>query len=131
MSIGSVIATLLWVPFLGFAFLAIRRLWHGETSLPRRAPSWWVWGEGLWRGWIRTQPVTLIAGVALGTVAFLGFGLAAFSDRRVLAAIFAVAALVAASVFVLAGAFALLIALFNWPKFLVPPHLRRESGAIR
>jgi hypothetical protein len=124
MSVGAWLGLGVCVAFLlGGPFVA-RRLWTNElrrTFDPDVAPSGWIFGDALWRGWFR--------------VAFLGylvvslFGLAGLLwlvDGETVNLVGGYAAALA----VLLMVFAVPIVLLNRPKFLVVPWLRDQPGAI-
>lgn len=104
----------------------IRRLWRHEASKFDEQPNAWPWGSAAWRAYRRALPalIVLLFPIMAGA---LGLGLAGgphdalgLGSRALL--------LVAALAF-----FAVVppIALVNRPGFLVPRHLRDESGLLR
>jgi hypothetical protein len=119
-----------WIAWAAFAlaipfFLSMaRRLWRNRLPRLQATPSWWVWGEPLWRGWVRSMPVAAaltvvwVVPLPLGTV--LSTGTLAFT-------IYAIT--VGGGLFLTIG-LAVTIALWNFPHQLVPPHLRSEPGAL-
>lgn len=115
----------------------IPRIWSGEVKFSHASPRWWSWGQATWRGFVRAVPIGATMGwgglvvaawclLLLSSIqgtAFIGNGLA----RAVLEVVF----VAGASIAVLAFATSLAILLFNQPKWVVPPSLRNESGALR
>jgi hypothetical protein len=104
-------------------------LWRRETTFYDSVPLWWLWGEVLWRGFVRCVPVAVVTGV-VGLVAWGAstvvpeeeWGDFARPWWYVLPVLGALGAL---------GALMTTIALFNRPKAPVPPHLRDEPGVLR
>ena len=116
------------------ALLAVRqlpRIWTHRTTFYDVVPRWWPWGGALWRGWVRSLPLGVVLGCALVALFAVGFflgppepgpfGLVAplWYATAVLLVVFGYVALLCT------------IALFNWPKAAVPPHLRHEPGALQ
>lgn len=100
---------------------------HEITVLDRSAPSWWPYGAALWRAWIRTSAISgawllsasigyllLLVGPDPGWPPFLAIA------YRTLA--------VGVPLVLLAAAFTVM--LFSWPRFLIPPYLRSQPGAV-
>jgi hypothetical protein len=89
-----------------------------------RPPAIWPYGDALWRGWVRALP-SGAAGFTPGTT--LGLYLLWGPDD-----LHAAAAVVFLGLAGAALSFALMVtvALFNWPRFVVPPHLREQPGAV-
>lgn len=112
------------------AFLGIRRLWKGERGFSERRQSWWLWGDPSWRGWVRATPLGGVAFVELVVAAVIADVGSVGSETNANAVATAVT-LVLAAVFVLAMIGVFLVVLFNWPKFAVPAHLRKQPGALR
>lgn len=69
----------------------------------------------------------------LGVVLVIGFAVGPFAPKRGGAGSGATLWFVTPFVVLFFGAFLLivLVVLFNWPKWPVPPHLRDESGALK
>ncbi len=118
-----------FVVFALFALANVPRYWR-EPYWPAEPGGWWPYGRGLWLGIRRSEPV-IIVGIAMWlAVIFLATPLVPPSGgsgafvRPVgyVAAVFGVIA----AVVVLTGT----IALWNWPKWLVPPKLRNERGIL-
>lgn len=117
------------------AWSQVPKLWRHETKIwDGRAPSWWLWGEALFRGWVRSLVVATAAGTALVILSAVVLAVDpdydAPSDARESQAEI-VAGAVAVGVWVLLTLTMFSVILFNRPKFLVPPHLRGERGAIQ
>jgi hypothetical protein len=127
--------TALWLGFLIvlllFAMLQLPRAWARGLGYPTTAPGWWVWGNELWKGYMRALPFAVAGGfvwfvIALGALLVhraepdeYGLHVPVWYALLLFGA-FAYWALTMAS-----------IMLFNWPKALVPPRSRHERGAIR
>jgi hypothetical protein len=110
------------------AAVGLVRLWRTE-AVSRRMPSWWPYGGALWRGFTRAMPAgalgfwILIAAIVVG--AFVPADETSFG-------LHAPVWYVVATVILFVGALVLqaTIVLFNQPKFLVPPYMRDEPGAL-
>lgn len=105
----------------------IPRLWRHETTFYDRVPSWWAGGERGWSAWVRTLPV----GACLAYLAILmGLYLAVISPALKLSRqVDLIAIWVFLVVFFTIFAVMCSVFLFNWPKFLVPKHLREDKQA--
>ncbi len=123
-----------WIAFGIFVLIAVGavrllpRTWRHELKQFDRMPSWWPWGKALWRGWLRMMPISTVA-MVVGVVVYAGLLLVPEAPsgpfvRPYWAVVPALAAL--AIVF----GMMLTVVLFNWPKRVVPPHLRSQPGAI-
>ena len=122
-----------WAAFAVFAGFIIAsacrlpRLWRDEAPGLKHMPEGWPWGPPGWRAFVRAVPSATIFGI--GTIITIPILIAAPEQSggtftRSLGVI-----LPFVVVFVL-GVLAMLgTALFNWPKALVPPHLRDQQGA--
>ena len=110
----------------GFEVLALVRLpgyWRGDWSQPKRAAPWWLWGQPLWEGWRRSYPVGAIGapGLFLG---YLGMLLDGTDVGTVTVSVGAVLLLVG-------GVLMVTVVFWNRPRWVVPPSLRDEPGAMR
>ncbi len=127
-----------WLAFAIFITLAIAatyrlpRYWRDEISVVPAMSRWWPFGDPLLRGWERSMPAAFAAGWSL-VVAFVTGWLATVGKRtdsqtlHDLAYVgFAAIGVFFLSLFVLAT-----VVLFNRPKFIVPPHLRLQPGAVQ
>jgi hypothetical protein len=127
-----------WVPFgifvlvIAGATLRLPRIWRHEAPYFDRVPGWWIWGDALWRGWVRALPT----GVGLGWYLILGYVLLISVIPQtpekgrfgmIIPAWFGLPFLF---LFGLGFGVMAAIALFNRPKVLVPPHPRDEPGAV-
>jgi hypothetical protein len=115
------------------ASTGLRRYWRGEIGFSQRAPSWWIYPDAIWRGYLRTMALAAI-GLWLMLIIVAGGWIAGAEKLAPLDAIGArwFAALVLVLAGVLGVVFLLLatVVLFNWPKFVVPPYLRHQPGAV-
>jgi hypothetical protein len=91
----------------------LRESWSRSPSELGKPPPWWPWGVHAWNAFDR-QLVPSLPGVAL-----LALGLV-FPEQAIWAFLFML-------VIVPLG---VSIALFNRPKFLVPPAMRAQPGLI-
>jgi hypothetical protein len=120
----------MWVAIVFVALLlplgppTLRRLWRR----PRRhdPPRGWPWGAPLWRGYTRSLLVCWIAAPLMLTAVVVG----RFAPKDSTSPLFWLAV-----VLTVAAAFALLVLLpgvylFARPKFLIPPLLRSQPGAV-
>ena len=120
-----------WIVFGAFAALflaAVRGLfyfWRGESAVWDHQPAWWPWGELAYRAWVRVMPIG-VATLGLLDAIHLAGGLGAYDQDGVG---YWLAALLLLS---LLGLFfvATTVAFYNRPKWIVPPHLRREPGIV-
>jgi hypothetical protein len=93
----------------------IRRDWRAEPDDPRFAMrSYWPWGVISWQG-VRRLTIPSEIGVICLAGGLLSSGLLTVFE----AVFFLVAIPLAISIFFV-----------NWPKFVVPPALRTQSGAV-
>ena len=112
------------------ALTQLPRIWHGELADLHEAGSrdWWPLGEALRRGFLR--------GLTVGIVGFtcLLIALAAAIAADAVAGTAAIVLGRTAQAFFLLFVVLLLVdagvTLFNRPKFVVPPYLRDEPGAL-
>lgn len=111
---------LLVLAVLGTAF--IPRYWSNPAAANVSLPA--LSSLGLGRGFVRSLLASVIAGWFLILASF-GILLA---DRKVIDATVPV---LFGFGFLLFGLLSFSIALFNWPKILVPPALRDQPGAVR
>lgn len=108
------------------AIVALRqlpRLWNHESAFWDQKPNGFVWSDAVWAGWVRAALVSCCGGLAM---IIAGWTLVLGSPSTVTKAIVIVFFL---GMFMALG-LAMLIVLFNWPKLLVPPHLRGEPGVL-
>ncbi len=99
------------------------KVWRNKKTLFSPTPSpFWPFGKAMWRGNIRAYPLGIVTLAVLAVVYILGH-----ADSNI-GSPFLTASLLTLYV-MLAGIFA--IALFNHPKWLVPPHLRDQPGAMK
>jgi len=104
-----------WALSLAFGF-TLFRVWKAPSEdRSYQRPAWWLWSERSWRGYRR--------GVLAAALVIFSFTLAL--TLRGAAGLYAG----------LAGMFVFFplmvtIALFNWPKFLVPPASRGDAGLV-
>lgn len=120
MSTGDWFVFAFLVVLMLLAFRALPSIWRGEHSyLNEDMPSYWVWGQQLWLGSVRSSPALVV----LMSLAVVGLP------------IFLLGAEIAGGV-LLGGAPALIfvvlavITLFNQPKVIVPPPFRSQQGAL-
>lgn len=102
---------------------ALLKLWRNEHRFDSNSPpQGWPFGSALWRAYIRASP----AGVLFLFWGGLGMLADALFAGLVAAILVPLAALLAGALVVSAWS----IALFNRPRFLAPPHLREQPGAV-
>jgi hypothetical protein len=115
------VVTAVYVPIFVWRW---RVTWERPSPAFREPFDWWMWGDALWRGYVRG--LTLGGGVfavLLPLLVVMMYGLGG-TVGLVIA--------VAAAIVDLAAGCALLvtIALVNRPRALVPPYLRHQPGAV-
>jgi hypothetical protein len=126
MVLVGVAATLILLAGGASVMPQIRRLWRHEASKFDEQPETWPWGSAAWRAYRRALPALIVLlfptmvgavglGIADGPHDALGLGSRALLLMSTLA-FFAVVPP---------------IALLNRPGFVVPRHLRDESGLLR
>lgn len=115
--------------------VALKRMWHDER-VGRSVPYWWAYGEVAWRGYIRAMPsIAAVGGPGLVVAAWCfvlgtsldGHNIVENSAVREWLHIGAVAGAACAIVGVVIGA---IVFLFNKPRSVVAPYLRKDPGAI-
>lgn len=108
------------------ALLAAARLpavWRNEIGLnPNRVPAAWPFGAAMWHGYVRGLPV-LCALFPLGLPIALINRFGGETLNEVVLPPFAFGILAAMLL-------CATIVFFNRPRFLVPPHLRAQPGAL-
>jgi hypothetical protein len=127
-----------WLAFVIFFTLAIAatyrlpRYWRGEISVIPSMSRWWPFGGPLLRAWERSMPAAFAAGWSL-IVAFLTGWLAAVGKRTDSQPLrdLAYVGIAAIAVFFLSLFVVATVVLINRPKFIVPPHLRQQPGAVQ
>lgn len=113
---------------LAFALAGLTQvpaLWTGKKPWLHKTPGWWLWGDPLWRGFMRAWPTLIVTGVAFAVLGSALILTTAVPGQP--SPVMAAALLIA-----LFGGLGLVLAiiLVNWPRALVPPHLREQSGAL-
>ncbi len=104
---------------------AAPRHWRGESRLSgEQAPPWFPFGEPVWRGVVRSY----VAWTPLVVLMFGGGAVGALSDES--SAAYDAGMAVASVSLLLGAAVHSAILFFNRPRFLVPPGLRDEPGAL-
>jgi len=104
------------------------RIWRHEFAHLDRMPASWPFGEALWRGYVRGMPAGTIA---FGLMVAAGLLLALVPEEpagpfvRPYWAVILTFAVVALGVATIVG-----VVFFNRPKIFVPPHQRRQPGAV-
>lgn len=119
----------IWVAFLALSPYVARRHWrHQLAALDRPVPSWWPYGGALWRGWIRAAIVATMYVVVGGPVYFV-VNLWGYDPPWPTGFVTLYTVVVAGFTFVPLLLF-FSVMLFSWPRFLIPPHLRDQPGAV-
>lgn len=122
-----------WIPFsVGVAFVVLglfvaRRGWQNRLPMPYgdKAPPGYIFSDPVWRGNVRSGPIAVV-GCLTGVLAVIALLLSpSFPGLRL------VAIVLLATVFTTAMVFLLTVTFFNWPKFVVPRHLRGQPGAVQ
>ena len=110
--------------------LLLPRLWRGQLHPTQDRFRWWLWGDPLLRGWLRTLPWLVLN----GWVMLVFFGVAVVIRREETGpegagdpTLLVTAFLLWLALFVAVTAS---IVLVNHPKVVVPPPFRRQPGAL-
>lgn len=108
---------------------ALPRVWKDQlASGGDHAPEWWPWGEALWQGYRRMFLPGLMVGGVFVIIIFMSLFVSEAPQGPFARPYWVVIPwLVALG---LSGTAMLSTVLFNVPKFLVPPHLRGQPGAV-
>lgn len=113
--------------------LGAKRLWRRDSAYWDAVPAWWLYGPVSWRAFVRLLPLGVLTSL-FGPLWLLG---AMFVVPRlpsptgvgtVVPGWYAGLLLAFVSLVLCIG---LTVALFNWPKVLVPPHMRSDAGLLR
>lgn len=122
------ILLVVWVAGAALSLYNAPRYWRHEiTVLDGPPPSWWPYGDPLWRGWIRTPVIALVWWITAG----LGYvALRLGPDPGWPAPIPILYIVLAAGVPCVLLALVFSVMLFSWPRSLIPPHLRYQPGAV-
>lgn len=107
---------------LGTAFLP--RFWSNPAEYHPVKPAWWFFGDAVWQGFVRSLVPAVIAGWFL----ILAVAAMMLANQKTAGPELAVWLGLG---FLLFGLLGLSIVFFNWPKFLVPPSLRHQPGALQ
>ena len=114
------------------AFSTLPRTWSGEglPALERAMRPLWVWGEGSLQGFLRANPLGVVASTGLWVA---GFAVTLFkaAEAPILRTVFAYVMLASFVVAAVCLGLMVTVILFNAPKRVVPPSLRHQSGVIR
>jgi hypothetical protein len=100
------------------------RLWHHRSDFWDHKPTGIPYSHAAWRGWVRAIPAGCVGAGALVAAGWIVVLLPRSPGSKAALAL-------ASTVLALAIAGMASIVLFNWPKRLVPPHLRNEPGLFR
>lgn len=105
--------------------LLLPRFWRGELAsmYEHASRDVWLWGEPLRRGFIRGLHLGVLGSVVM---VFLGFAAAALEPTESIGPVVGAALVLFFALLVLGGS----VALFNRPRWVVPPHARNEPGAV-
>ena len=122
----------LWQQYLvivgGFALLAaltpfMPSYWRRPNKNLQVVPVLWVWSDAMWRGFQRAVPTVYVL-MAI-TMTMLTYMFIVGRERVNYIIFWSFVTILMAGTACLFS-----IAFFNQPKFLVPPYLRHEPGAI-
>lgn len=118
---SEIFATVGMLAFIALTPIALPRIWHNRSGFyVSERVAWWPFGRVLWRGVVRAAPVCVVS-FCLALPLWAGLLIAPDSEIVVMILFPPIA---------LQWFFIVTIVLFNWPKRLVPPHLRALPGAI-
>jgi len=117
---------IIMIIFSGAALATLPFYWQRRVRTLDKVPSWWFWGEQLWYGWVRWAPTACIwlflLSIFVFTIKVTGYS---SEENKSL-----ILGLIGAAVLLSPLLLGVTILLFNWPKQLVFPHLRSQSGAL-
>lgn len=114
---GVIVATSL------YALRGLWSAWQGKSATdPYRAPDWWPFNLVWWRALVRSGP----AGTIEGPLVAAGYLASGFDSSPAQQVVEVIVAVLAAIALLLTAA----VALYNRPKLLVPPQLRKLPGAV-
>ena len=120
----AIFMTLGAVVFVPLSTRGAMRLWRNETRIYDGTPAWWLWGDTLWRAYVRTLSALGLT-FAIDLVLIVGLLWGPDSTATIL-----VLGIPLLATMAIAAVLAVGIALFNRPRAAVPPHLRHEGGAV-
>ena len=127
MIVALVVMGVMLVPVLA----ALPNTWSGKglPDLERVVRSFWFWGEASLQGFLRANPIAIVACTGLWVAGFTAELLKVIGPsivRTVLAYLFWVGYIVFLTSLVLM----VTVMLFNFPKLVVPPSLRHQPGLL-
>lgn len=118
--------------FAAYGAVGLKRLWRRESTYWDAVPRWWPYGPRLWRGVLRIAPIAVATGL-LAPLWVLGamFVVPKMPSPTGIGTV--VPGWYAAIILTLLGWFAVMaitVILLNWPKLIVPPHMRADPGFL-
>jgi hypothetical protein len=116
-----ILGGLVWSLLL--AFTVLPDVWRGRSPA-QKVPTYWLWGDPLYRGGIRAVPSIIIALLIVA----LSAAVIPLNQRGIVGDWIFFMLFIAA---IVAVVMALSVIIFNWPTFLVPPSMRGQRGAIQ
>jgi hypothetical protein len=127
-AVEAVCVVVLLVISMG-AIRQLPTLWKAPAKRFARVPSWWLWGKGLWSGWMRSVPAGTVSAALLGLAGFFGL-LSTGTSGEVHDAVWRIFAVIFVTAIFIAIVIMPLIIFVNRPKFMVAPHLRKQKGLL-
>jgi hypothetical protein len=132
-SIEEIVVLVVGIVLAAAGLSQIPRLWRNDGVRFSSTPSWWLWGDALFRGWLRARVVAVVTFLVLILIVASGVGGSqAVTDgsSALIKYAFDTAIVGFTALFFVGIVLWLAVILLNRPKLLVPPASRREPGAI-
>jgi len=123
MTIGELVAGVVIAVGVVLATLQLPKVWRAEACA--QIPAWWLWGSAAYRGFVRAVPVGIVSGWPFLLILPWAFGLITSKSTAS-----TIGLLTAASMTIIGFGLMVCVALFNWPRQLVPPKLRAQPGML-
>jgi ABC-type Fe3+ transport system permease subunit len=123
LSAGTIAALVLLIAAV-VATLRLPAIWRNQIKDQDRTQPWWPYGDKAWRGFLRAMPLGIAAAWLICAVVLLGQVLPQRPPDSLVWAVPLTTALALVLFFMVTTW------CWNWPKFLVPPHLRNDPGAL-
>lgn len=110
------------------AMSQVPKIWTHRIHYFDQKPTWWVWGLPSWYAYCRAMIPGIVAMWLMSMFGLLYSFIGNYRDNEEIPIWTGVPLIVVLSSWIVTLT---TITLFNWPKFVVPPHLRDQPGALR